>query len=68
MQEEKKGGFCEVCNKRVVVFRKGINHLLHLILTILTSGFWLIVWIALVVRVGGWRCSECGSTKIRQVK
>lgn len=67
MAEEKKSGFCKDCNKRVVVFRKGTNHILHLILSILTAGIWLIVWIGSAIKFGGWRCAECGSTKISQV-
>lgn len=36
----------------VVVYGKPVNHILHLLLTILTAGFWIIVWIILVVSGG----------------
>jgi hypothetical protein len=29
--------------------RKGVNHILHLILTILTGGLWLFVWAGLII-------------------
>lgn len=67
MAVEEKSGFCEACNKQVMVRRKGTNHLLHLILSILTAGFWLIIWVLASVKFGGWRCTQCGSTNIKQV-
>jgi hypothetical protein len=67
MAEEKRSGFCPDCDRRVVVFRKGTNHILHLILTVLTLGLWLIVWFGSAVKFGGWRCQVCGSGKIKQV-
>ncbi len=36
----------------VVVSGKPVNHILHLILTLVTLGFWGIVWIILVVAGG----------------
>jgi len=67
MADEKSSGYCKQCDKRVVVFRKGTNHILHLILTLVTAGLWLIVWIGSAIKFGGWRCSECGSTDISKV-
>ncbi len=67
MAEEKRGGFCKSCNKQVVVFRKGTNHILHLLLTVLTAGLWIIIWLGVGVKFGGWRCTECGSNKINRV-
>jgi hypothetical protein len=67
MAEEKKGGFCKSCEKQVVVFRKGTNHILHLLLTLFTFGLWLIVWFGSSVKFGGWRCTQCGSPKVNNV-
>jgi hypothetical protein len=67
MAEQKSGGLCADCGKRCVVFRKGTSHVLHLLLTLLTAGLWLIVWIGVAVKFGGWRCQECGGTRISQV-
>jgi len=39
----------------------GANHVLHLLLTILTAGLWSIVWLLASIRIGGWRCEHCGS-------
>lgn len=68
MADDRRGGFCNSCDKRVVVFRKGTNHILHLLLTILTAGLWIFVWIGVGVKFGGWRCTECGSSSVSKVK
>jgi len=67
MAAQEKSGMCEACNKQVMVRRKGTNHILHLILSVLTAGIWIIVWILASIKFGGWRCTQCGSTKINQV-
>lgn len=56
MIEQRKAGKCRWCKQRVVVFRKGTNHILHLI----SCGAWSIVWIGVCIKIGGWRCSQCG--------
>lgn len=57
-------GYCQNCKKQVLILKKDVNHLLHLILTIITGGIWLIIW--MVVGSGGdWRCSLCGN-KVKQ--
>jgi hypothetical protein len=33
----------------VVLVGKPVNHLLHLILSVLTAGLWLIVWVVLIL-------------------
>jgi len=58
---EESGGYCKRCNDRVLVRRQATNHILHLVLSVLTGGLWLLVWIASAIKVGGWRCSRCGS-------
>ena len=68
MAEEKAGGFCKSCNKQSVVFRKGTNHILHLLLTLVTVGLWLIVWVGCTIKFGGWRCTTCGSSKVSNVQ
>jgi len=67
MAEQKKSGFCKMCNQQTVVFRKGTSHILHLLLTIITGGLWLIIWLGLSIKFSGWRCSQCGSTKVSKV-
>jgi len=63
-----KTGFCKQCNEQRKVSRKSTNHILHLLLTVLTFGFWIIFWIGVSVKVGGWRCDACGSTKVNKVR
>lgn len=53
-------GYCNFCDKTVKTERPGTNHILHLLLSIVTAGLWLIVWILTSVKFGGWRCSACG--------
>lgn len=53
--------FCRECQKRVLAQRPGTNHGLHLVLTIVTGGAWLLIWILVAVKIGGWRCAFCGS-------
>ena len=55
--------YCHYCQRMTLHSREGVNHLLHLILTILTSGLWLLVWIALIVmsKFRPWYCEVCKS-------
>lgn len=66
-------GYCRTCAQPRKLERKGTNHILHLLLSLVTVGAWVIVWIFLSnVKVGGWACSVCGSedvsTSIPKVK
>lgn len=63
-----KSGFCAQCNQQSKVSRANANHILHLILSVLTAGLWIIVWIGVAVKFGGWRCETCGSTSISSVR
>lgn len=67
MAMQYKSGFCANCNQGRKVERPKINHILHLLLSILTAGIWLLIWLGVSVRVGGWRCEACGSTKVSKV-
>ncbi len=60
MSLDYKGKYCKRCNKHILAQRKGTNHILHLIITILTIGFWAIIWIGVGIKFGGWQCSHCG--------
>ncbi|MDN3512672.1 MAG: hypothetical protein NG784_15390 [Candidatus Jettenia sp.] len=63
---ETKSGACKICIKRVFVFRKATNHLLHIALTGFTLGAWSIIWLLISIRSYGWRCIECGSSEVSQ--
>jgi hypothetical protein len=58
---QEAGGYCGRCKEPVLVRRRGANHILHLLLTICTAGLWLIVWLGVGIRFGGWRCTRCGT-------
>lgn len=68
MATSAKAGFCKKCDSNRKLERPRANHILHLILTILTAGLWIIVWILVGLQIGGWRCSTCGSTKVARAK
>ncbi len=60
---------CKPCGKMTKHHRNnskssGFMLLVHLVLTVCTAGVWLllvILWKVLNTKVGGWKCSECGS-------
>ncbi len=55
------GGFCKKCNKDVMTHRNTPNHILHLLLAVVTVGLWLIVWIILILFAPTrGLCTECG--------
>ena len=53
-------GYCGHCQKDILVRAQTPNHLLYLVLSIITSGFWLIVWVIICLRSSKWICSQCG--------
>lgn len=61
MAVQEATGFCKVCQRQVMIRRAGTNHVLHLLLSIFTAGLWLPIWILSSIKIGGWRCSACGS-------
>lgn len=62
MNYDETSKYCDYCGKQVLARRPGTNHILHLLLTLVTAGFWLIIWILISVKIGGWRCSVCGQS------
>ena len=58
---EYKSGVCDSCREVRKVFRDKPNHLIHLLLTVMT-GIWIFVWLFLTLRSGSWRCDHCGGT------
>lgn len=65
---EEKLKQCGNCKKTTKHHRNnktssGFMLLVHLILTIMTVGVWLviiIIWKLLNTSIGGWKCSDCG--------
>ena len=57
---QESSGYCTNCENNVLIRARTPNHILHLILSVLTWGLWLIVWVILCIRVKEWHCSQCG--------
>lgn len=55
------GGYCRHCDERVMVRCKTASHVLHLLLSLVTLGFWIPIWFLCSISVAGWRCPKCGS-------
>lgn len=59
---------CSKCNRKTVHLRNTnktglIMFLVHIVLTVITTGVWLIllvIWLILNAKIGGWTCNECG--------
>lgn len=65
MATKQVSGYCNVCQRQSLFQKEGINHVLHLILSIVTLGFWVLVWIALAINSSTKqpRCTTCGTIK-----
>jgi hypothetical protein len=63
---QETNGFCDECKSNVTLKRKKPAHLLHLILSIITLGSWLIIWFFLILRKNNkeWMCSQCGGKSV----
>ena len=67
MAMQEATGLCKRCDCQTLIRRQGTNHILHLIITVVTCGLWLIVWVLASVKIGGWRCSTCGGGVSRKM-
>lgn len=54
-------GWCRTCQARSLLRRRTPNHILHLLLSIVTAGLWLIVWLLLSMSNPDWLCARCGT-------
>ena len=52
---------CPLCKRQVRTVRSGTNHVLHLLLSFFTLGFWLPVWIRIATMNQPDICHECGT-------
>ena len=52
--------YCLACDSPVLAEKQRPAHVLHLLLTLLTGGLWLIVWLGLSLPSTP-RCPHCGS-------
>ena len=58
---ESKKFYCNCCKTERMFSREKVNHRLHIVLSLLTGGLWLISWLALYIgqRFELWTCSSC---------
>lgn len=58
-----RSAMCKHCNDRVLARKKTPNHILHLLLTFLFCGTWLIVWAIMILHsaMARYRCTRCGA-------
>ena len=55
---------CYKCKKMTLHLADRPSHLLHLALSVLTFGIWLVVWFLLCLFPNPMRCSNCGDARI----
>lgn len=55
--------YCPEQDKMVLAEKQTPNHILHVILSVITAGLWLVVWliIGIMSASGSYYCPECGS-------
>lgn len=51
---------CKICGEKTAHEVTGANHILHLLLTVITFGMWFPIWMLLMFTSNA-RCRECGS-------
>ena len=59
-----EAGYCNACQIRTTLQAQTPNHILHLLLTLVTAGVWAIVWLLLALQRAPYRCSRCGGFNI----
>lgn len=55
--------YCPEDDRMVFAEKQTPNHILHLLMSIITVGFWLPIWLIVVVvsDLGAYRCPVCGA-------
>lgn len=58
---------CKTCQAPRLFQKEGTSNVLHLLLSVITFGFWLFIWIAMAVANAfkPFRCTTCGQPKLR---
>ena len=55
---------CSKCQKKTLHIEQKMNHILHLLLSIVTAGVWIIVWVILaILHSNKPQCTICGHNK-----
>ncbi|KRE00066.1 hypothetical protein ASE63_08160 [Bosea sp. Root381] len=66
MGEKTERAYCRTCEAPVLATKQKPAHVLHLLLTLVTLGVWLIVWIVLtlIASMKSYRCPTCGDRTV----
>lgn len=58
-------GYCSKCGHHQLFENNQINHHVHLVLSIVTCGLWLVSWVSIFIghQIRPWRCQQCGWSK-----
>ena len=58
--------YCRTCEAPVLAVKQTPSHVLHLLLSIVTAGLWILVWLALTIGASfrSFRCPTCGDSTI----
>jgi len=64
MTLQERSAFCDYCRCPVLGRREGPNNTLHLIMTFLTLGLWIPIWLLASIGLGDFACPTCGG-KVR---
>lgn len=55
---------CKQCRKNTLHLQPSTSHVLHLLLSVLTMGVWLVVWFLVAQNnKGQGQCTECGKRR-----
>jgi hypothetical protein len=52
--------YCPACGEETPHQRGGVDNLTHGMLSIVTMGLWMLVWLPKAIRSAKWRCTRCG--------
>ncbi len=56
--------FCKKCDKKTIHLQPSTSHVLHLILSLITFGVWVIIWFIVAASNNSQKeCSVCGRSK-----
>lgn len=55
---------CKTCGKSTLHLQKTTSHVLHLLLSVLTAGLWIVIWVLVSISNSTQgQCTECGRAK-----
>lgn len=63
MPRERANLECRSCGRETIHLRSTPDHTLHLVLSLVTFGLWLLVWLVLWLLSGRAECRVCGTTR-----